>query len=215
VGPPGERPRDISRGLLRGLRFNVDPANKSMRLLGLDEREIAGAVEEASASPVAAAMDIGANDGWYSLYFASRPNIEKVWAFEPEQWIIDRLHANFALNAPAFAEKLNVTRKLVGDRDDDRFCSVDVILGDYAKPLVLKIDVDGGEMEVLNGARRTLENKQCTLVVETHSEQLERDCIAFLERMGYRTRIIKTGWYRAFVPEGRGIAFNRWFVARR
>ena len=40
--------------------------------------------------------------------------------------------------------------------------------------------------------------------------------IAFgMKRLGYRTRIIKNGWYRAVVPEGRVVPFNRWFVARR
>jgi hypothetical protein len=215
VGDPGERPRDIGRGLLRGLRFNVDTATKSMRLLGLDEREITSAVQDAAAPPAAAALDVGANDGWYALYFASRPNIERVWAFEPDPNVVGRMHANFALNSPEYLAKLNVDEKFVGDRDDAQYCRVDTVVGDYAKPLVLKIDVDGGELDVLHGAQRTLERNQCTLVIETHSAQLERDCVAFLERLGYRTRIIKNGWYRGVIPEGRVIPFNRWFSARR
>src|SRR5688500_3156107 len=142
VGEPGERPRDISRGLLRGLRFNVDSAVKSMRLLGLDEREIAADVEEAAAPPVAAALDIGANDGWYALYFATRPNVERVWAFEPDPVNIQRLHSNFGLNNVAYAAKLQLSPKFVGDKDDEQFCRVDTVVGGYDKPLILKIDVD-------------------------------------------------------------------------
>ena len=214
LGPPGERPRDVKAGLLRGLRFNVDTASKSQRLLGLDEREIAAAVRDAAAG-ASAALDVGANDGWYALYFASRPNVERVWAFEPDGPTVGRMRDNFALNDPAFAGKLEAIQKCVGDRDDDAFVRVDTIVGDYAKPLVLKIDVDGGEVEVLEGARRTLGRNDCTLVVETHGRQLERDCVAFLSELKYEVRIIDNGWYRALVPETRPTPLLRWFVARR
>jgi hypothetical protein len=214
LGAPGTRPRDVKAGLLRGLRFNIDTASKSQRLIGLDEREIAVAVRAAAAG-ASAALDIGANDGWYALYFASRPNVERVWAFEPHASTAGRMRDNFALNDAALAAKLEVIEKCVGDRDDDAFVRVDTVVGDYAKPLVLKIDVDGGEVEVLKGARRTLERNACTLVVETHGRHLERDCLAFLAELKYRATIIDNGWYRVLVPETRPTPLLRWFVARR
>lgn len=214
VGEPGERPRDIGAGLLRGLRFNVDTSSKTMRLLGLDEREIAKAVADAAAKS-SAALDVGSNDGWYSLYFASRPNIEKVWAFEPDPTMAPRFESNFALNSPEFLKKVQVESKFVGDRDDDQFVRIDTILAGYDKPVLLKVDVDGGELDVLKGARQTLETKTCHLVIETHTVELERDCTAFLEGLGYRTTIIPNGWYRAVVPEFRPSPHNRWFVAER
>lgn len=214
LGSPGTRPRDIGSGLLRGLRFNVDTASKSMRLLGLDEREIAPAVEDAAASS-SAALDVGANDGWYSLYFASRPNIERVWSFEPDANLVPAFEANFALNPPAFKDKVRLVNKFVGDRDDDQFVRIDTLLNDYDKPVVLKIDVDGGELDVLKGARHSLEHKTCRLIVETHAPELERDCIAYLESLNYRTTIVPNGWYRAIVPEHRPTSHNRWFVASR
>ena len=76
LGPPGARPRAIRRGLLRGLSFSIDTGSKSLRLLGFDEREIAGDVQEL-AGCAGSALDIGANDGWNALYFASRPNMQK------------------------------------------------------------------------------------------------------------------------------------------
>jgi hypothetical protein len=214
LGPPGTRPRQLKAGLLRGLRFNIDTASKSQRLLGLDEREIVAAVRDATTG-ASAALDIGANDGWYAVYFASRPNIERVWAFEPDAPTVARLRDNFALNDPAFGAKLDAVQKCVGDRDDDAFVRVDTVVGDYAKPLVLKIDVDGGEVEVLEGARRTLARNACTLVVETHGRELERDCLALLSELKYRATIIDNGWYRALVPETRPTPLLRWFVARR
>jgi hypothetical protein len=216
LGKPGTRARRIGVGLLRGLDFNVDTASKSMRLLGLDEREIAGAVA-AACEGATAALDIGAADGWYSLYFASRPNIRRVWAFEPEARLVDGIRDNFSLNDPAYAQKLQLEQKFVGDRDDEKCCRVDTILGDYdgGGPLVMKIDVEGAELAVLHGARRTLERHACRLVVEVHAEQLERDCLALLQGMNYQTRVISSAWYRLLLPEARVGPFNRWFVAQR
>jgi hypothetical protein len=51
------------------------------------------------------------------------------------------------------------------------------------------------------------------LIIETHSPELEKGCIAMLEAMGYRCEIIGNAWYRALIPEHRGIPHNRWFVA--
>jgi hypothetical protein len=42
---------------------------------------------------------------------------------------------------------------------------------------------------------------------------LERDCQAFLQGLGYQTHIVKNGWYRAIVAESRNIRHNRWLVA--
>jgi hypothetical protein len=81
--------------------------------------------------------------------------------------------------------------------------------------ILLKIDVDGGELDVLHGAADTLQKSKCLLVIETHSLDLERDCIKYLQDLGYRCRIITPGWYRAFVSEGRQIEHNQWFVAQR
>src|ERR1043166_9244884 len=57
LGKPGLRPRRIATGLLRGLFFNVDTSCKAMRLVGLDEREIASAMRRL-VSGVRSALDI-------------------------------------------------------------------------------------------------------------------------------------------------------------
>jgi hypothetical protein len=93
LGAPGPRPQRISRGVLRGAMFTVDTSSKSMRLLGLDEAEIAGWLRRLAAR-AAVAVDVGANDGWYAVYFALQPNIARVFAFEPD----DRLHETFRQN---------------------------------------------------------------------------------------------------------------------
>jgi hypothetical protein len=212
LGRPGLRPRQIRLGLLRGARFQIDTAVKSQRLLGLDEAEITAAVA-ALAAQARTAVDVGAADGWYALYFASRPNVEKVLAFEPAAALRERLEANFALNDPAWTSKLTCSPRMVGNRPDEDYCRVDEVCGDLPRPVLLKIDVDGGELEVLQGAGGLLASGQCLLVIETHSRELEEGCLRFLTDLGYRCRVVRNAWYRRIVPETRSLPHNRWLVA--
>jgi len=212
IGRPGLVPHAIRRGLLRGLAFHIDAATKSQRVLGLDEAEITSAIRRLTAD-AGSALDIGANDGWYSLYFASRPNIERVIAFEPCQALMGRVQENFALNDPTFAEKLSCMNTFVGTTDDENWCTVDSVVNDLPRPILLKIDVDGGELDVLRGGRRLLESGQALLVIETHSKDLEDDCFALLADFGYEVRVVRNAWYRWLIPEARPLIHNRWLVA--
>jgi hypothetical protein len=220
-GPPGRRAFQLKHGLHRGLRFHINPADMSISLLGMYEREIAAVVAGFTAKAVCA-LDVGAHDGWYALYFASRPNIQRVFAFEPEALFCQQMRDNFALNSTNGAErnglwnKVEVVPKLVGDHDDDQFCSIDRLIPDLPRPALLKIDVDGGEADVFRGAARTLTQDGCMVVLETHSLELEQECDQFLKKLGYRTQIIRPAWYRKrLLREGRRIAHNQWLVASR
>ena len=215
AGQAWAAPRKISRGLLKGLRFNIDTQNKSMRLLGLDESEITSVTRKLAAEAKSAA-DIGANDGWYALYFASRPNIERVLAFEPEPVLISAMRENFGLNdGQGFAAKTTMLNGFVGNKSESGWVKIDEYLTQLVPPVLLKIDVDGGEIDVLEGARQLLSSRDCRLIVETHSPDLEKGCISMLEEMGYRCEIIGNAWYRTLIPEHRGIPHNRWFVATK
>jgi hypothetical protein len=214
LGPGGTRPRKIRKGLLRGLSFNVDVSNNASLVFGLYEREVLRDVRRLSRR-VTAAVDAGANDGCYSLFFANQPGIERVIAFEPDPASNEKLQANLRLNDPALAAKLTIVSKFLGSRDQDGWCSLDSHLAALPGPTLLKIDVEGGEVDVLRGARQLLAREDCVLVVETHSPALERECAAFLQSLGYRTRIVKNGWYRILVPEQRSLELNRWLIAAR
>jgi hypothetical protein len=214
LGKPGMRPREISRGLLKGLKFNVDTSSKSMRLLGLDESEIASVTRQMAAEAKSAA-DVGANDGWYALYFASRPNITRVLAFDPGAEVLEATRKNFQLNDPAFLAKTTLVNAFVGNKPGvSGWARLDDYVSQLPEPILLKIDVDGGEIDVLEGAPQML-SRDCRLIVETHSADLEKGCIQRLETMGYECKIIGTAWYRAIIPEHREIEHNRWFVAQK
>lgn len=52
-------------------------------------------------------------------------------------------------------------------------------------PTFMKIDVEGGEMGVLRGARRTIERVRPRMVLATHTDELDRECHEFLGELGY------------------------------
>jgi precorrin-6B methylase 2 len=206
------RARLITVGLLRGLRFVVDPHEKTQRILGLDEKEIAPALRKATEG-ARTAVDVGAHDGWYATFFASRPNIAHVIACDRNQVVVDRLVENVNLNG--FAGKVTVHVVAVGGSNAAGFRSLDDLLMKEAPPFVIKIDVDGGELDVLTSGMTVLREQDCSLIVETHSLELERACMACLQQLGYETTVIPNGWYRRLVPELRLVAHNRWFIAGR
>jgi predicted RNA methylase len=204
------RPRRLRVGLLKGLSFEIDSNSKVQRLLGLEEKEIEGAIA-AIARPARTALDVGANDGWYATYFAAQPNIAKVIACDPDQATLDLLDHNLRLNN--LRAKVEVHALLVGSRPEPTFRSVDDLLRDQQPPFAIKIDVEGAELDVLESGAETLRDHECHLVIETHRADLERSCMRYLGDLGYETQVIPNGWYRRFVPEQRPLAHNRWMSA--
>lgn len=193
--------------------FHVDVASKGMRLLGLDETEIAPTVS-AQARLARTCVDVGAADGWYTLHFASRAGVERVFAFEPQPGLREDLRRNILLNGEALIRKVLISADCVGNRDAVGWRRLDDLLPEVGSGVVtLKIDIEGGELEALQGARRLLREKSCRLVIETHSRDLEGQVEAFLQSCSYTTRIIKNGWYRMIAPENRPLEHNRWLLA--
>ncbi len=59
-------------------------------------------------------------------------------------------------------------------------------------PDLLKIDVEGAEQFVLEGARRTIEQHKPKIIVEYHSINSAFCCTTFLKEFGYRLSILKS-----------------------
>jgi FkbM family methyltransferase len=52
-------------------------------------------------------------------------------------------------------------------------------------PAIIKIDVEGAELLVLQGAERILERCRPTIFLSTHGDDVRRLCLAFLEERGF------------------------------
>jgi len=206
------RPRTVFTGAFRNLKFLLDPNHQSQLLLGLHEREthrwLPKLVEGCDS-----AIDIGTAEGEYAIYFLKRCNLQKVFTFDPDDASRERFQQNLALNELTDDGQLFQSPLAVRQTPDTGSTTLDELLPELPLPCCIKIDVDGGEAEILMGAKRLLQMHHCRWLIETHSIELERDCVRILEMAGYRTTIIKNAWWRIFVPEQRPIPHNRWLVA--
>ncbi len=159
-------------------------------------------------SPGMHVFDIGANAGFYTLASARLVGPSgHVWAFEPYAENSRNLLRHVELNAlgnvtvvqavvtsgagiSGFSIAQNnsmggisdTSAYLVPTLSVDEFCRQRGI----AAPNLMKIDVEGAELQVLEGARGALSEGRTVIFLALHGPEQERHCIAFLDAIGYR-----------------------------
>ncbi len=206
------RPRRIRLGLYRGVRMDLDPNSQSQLMLGLAERETHRYVRRGM-RVAKWGIDVGAGEGELSILLAAQPNIGQVIAVEPGD-AHERLLRNIGLNDQVLMAKIVPLRLFVGTRGNASLRPLDALPVDRNSPGFIKIDVDGAEMDVLQSGKELLAARQSSVLVETHSPELEVDCNAFLKAAGYLTAIVRNAPWRTLVPETRPTPHNRWLWAQ-
>jgi FkbM family methyltransferase len=169
-------------------------------------------------------IDVGANFGIHTLYLANLVGDSgKVWAFEPLPKNLDLLRWNIRLNhlsqrvevvskvasnssepflrMAGMDDPVAVTACLSNETDSKTISVPNVRLDDMfnAKSCnigLIKIDVEGAEMEVLRGAEEMLKRFKPNLVIEVHGFALPKfgssvsELRGFLTGIGYSESII-------------------------
>ncbi len=201
----GRRPCRIRLGLFRGLRLSVDPSCETSLLLGLYEAETTSALRKMG-ERARAVIDVGAGYGELTAWALKQRSVERVCAFDPkaERWSVFR--ENMELNGFAQDARLSAECDFFPGPSSAWVSSL-------PEPVLVKIDVDGGEMKLLQDLRGVLQRKKFDLLIETHSEELDLGCRTLLEECGYQVRIIPQAWWRRWIPERRPVGFNRWLCA--
>jgi FkbM family methyltransferase len=157
-------------------------------------------------------FDIGAQAGYHTLYASSRVGPSgRVVAFEPVPKNVANIKKHVAMNHLA---NVTVVEAAISDFDGVshfdygrssvaghlaadgeltvRTISLDheIESGALPEPDYIKIDAEGAELRILQGARRLLARRHPTLSVETHQwlpdfPTVRQDCIRFLSEIGY------------------------------
>lgn len=165
-------------------------------------------------------LDIGAHVGYYTLLMSKQVGPEgKVFAFEPfsvNQALLKRhIQANGCSNIQVFGEALGISTgempfdagqgsgrgKLVAKnsppsiaafpkvpvtRLDDLFDSGRIVHAD-----LVKIDIEGGEVDCLRGGVNFLSHCKPTIFLATHGALIKDECIEILTGIGYDIQAAK------------------------
>lgn len=133
-------------------------------------------------------LDVGAHVGHFALRASRRAST--VVAFEPDDFRREGLEANLALNG---IENVRVVAKPLAQAPDEGATSVDAEAESLARVDLIRVDVQGAEAIVLEGARRTLARHKPRVVVEMHDRELRDPAIRagvlrVLGELGYAWR---------------------------
>jgi len=197
---------------LEGHRMKLDWQVNKAYVFGTYEPDVVAAIHQ-TLRPGMVAVDCGAHIGYHTLLMAKCVGKEgKVYAFEPLPENFSVLCENIALNGYegiVVAEKKAVGAQTGRQRfrrgqwhpdDPDPLTSVSrfdpqgelevevVALDDYfADKQVdfIKVDVEGAEGMVLEGARRLLQRWRPILLVSVHGFTPAHPTLALLEGLGY------------------------------
>jgi FkbM family methyltransferase len=200
----------VVTGPLKGARFILgslsgEGGGASVYFNQMETEQTAAMIGEIR--PGGTFFDIGANVGFYSILASRLVGTDgNVVAFEPLvrnlsylQRHVELNHADnvrvlpFALSSEntilSFATGPNSAMGHLS-RDGGEMLVPTVTLDDIAErlglmPDVMKMDVEGAEMDVFRGASRVLSEAKPTIFLSTHSPELRDECLALLSGHGY------------------------------
>jgi len=197
-------------GLYRGLTLAIDPKCELSYLVGTFERETQPFLKTAITT-AKSLIDIGAGNGELVVWALSHPNVKRVVAYEPDanRWPI--FQENLRLNNREKDSRLIALRR---EFYDTEVLADNDLLESLPQPILLKLDIDGGEEIVLKKMTQKLRSDSFRILVETHSIQLDRSCSELLSDAGYTVQSIAQAPWRWLLKETR-MDFNQWLVATR
>ena len=183
----GLQQKKIILGKAKGVRLYVDPVYNLQRLTGAYEHEILATFVN-WAKTCNCFFDIGAFDGYYSLVYKKYNPAGDVYLFEANKTLEAIQKKHFALNY--ITTGFHLYFKTMSGVNGDWQVLPGGLQFMHNKPLI-KIDVEGAEAGVLEGMPSLLRENDCRLIIETHSFELEKDCISFLNKRDIRCALLK------------------------
>jgi hypothetical protein len=208
------RVRPVLFGLFRGLRFDLNLQYQAQVYFGLWERETFDVIRHASRA-AEWFVDIGAGQGELCSFFAMRHGVQRIIAIEPSEIAMASLRANL-INNNIDLNRVEALTKFVGTKAAAaEYVEIDQLGISHALRGLIKIDVDGAELDVLQSGKQLFSEGRSDVLVETHSAELERACVEWLRVRGYTCKVIENAWWRFVIPEQRPTPHNRWFFATR
>lgn len=197
---------NIQRGPLAGLSLAVSEHISHAHVAGTYELETLRAIDRL-VSPGSICYDLGASIGYISLLMARKA--KRVYAFEPAPHAMEEIRKHAAVNQ---FENIEIVPSPVSDcartvefsLTDNAYGScivnsevewptlklttitLDHFTLTHPFPDVIKVDVEGEEGRVFEGARSILRKKKASICCELHSAEAARQVQEILSEYDYR-----------------------------
>ena len=180
-----------------GARFQVSPNDvigRELILRRFEWLQIPSILRACRELTPAAFIDVGANFGLYTCIIGRQNLADRLIAIEPNRWVLERLRANIALNGltgveiqeTAVGAARGTATLLPGGPGYSALSAIvsahpegyevdiaplDELLSFSGKALIIKIDVEGYELEVLEGAKSLLAQNYGYAQIESFEER--------------------------------------------
>ena len=169
--PNREMPLRVWRGPFRGARVMMNPRVSLRKLFGLYEHELNGWLEQALGR-VSRVLDVGANDGYFTFgcaaAFRRRRTAAEIIAFEPQARHVTAIRSAAEQLQPASGVNIEIVQALVGRAERPGMTTLDALRRGNRTNTLIKIDVEGAEVDVIAGAQRWMHPSNLFLI-EVHS----------------------------------------------
>jgi hypothetical protein len=117
------------------------------------------------------------------------------------------------LNGLDKSPRLEIVPKSVGASATEQQTTLDSLRERIDHPCLVKVDIDGGEVSLLDGSPALLRSSETRWIIEVHSIALQEKCLEILQAGNYRTLVVRNAWWRHFLPELRPGELNHWIIA--
>ena len=203
---PRGMPICILQGPLKGKTWVVGAGDNNGFWLGSYELETQRVLEQ-NTRPGDVVYDIGANVGFYTLLASFLVGKQgRVYAFEPFPANVGFIKKHISLNKII---NVSVFDMAIADKEDVMFFKtginsaegklsnegdlkvnvmpLDSMVRDkiIPPPQIMKIDVEGAELKLFEGAREMIKKYRPKIILSTHGDNIHVACINWLRSMGY------------------------------
>lgn len=219
--------KQIFSGKFKSLNFikSVRGSEFSPKYFGTYENELDPYFSLFSGSIL---IDIGCDDGYYSIGLLKNKYVKQVYAFEINQYSINNLLKNIELNL------LESCKLIFEEKFVSSFQSIEKCF-DNSNAYLIKCDIEGGEYSLFSAEMiEAISVFNCSLIIETHiNAQLENELIKRFESNSFEVKIIDkiilknyqekfnslngviTNFFRKYWLNEHRPEFNRWIVVTK